>query len=131
MPPSQAPAKASGKGSILLVEDNEEVAAGLAAVLEVFGWRAQHELTGDAALRLLDDGKTFDLILSDIQMPGVNNGIDVAEKVRRRWPRQAVALMTGYADELERAKHAGVAILSKPFNIDDLQALLQSVSLSA
>jgi CheY-like chemotaxis protein len=117
----------SGKGSILLVEDNEEVAAGLAAVLEVFGWKAQHELTGDAALRLLDDGKTFDLILSDIQMPGVNNGIDVAEKVRRRWPRQAVALMTGYADELERAKHAGVAILSKPFNIDDLQALLQSV----
>jgi CheY-like chemotaxis protein len=131
MPPSQAPAKASGKGSILLVEDNEEVAAGLAAVLEVFGWRAQHELTGDAALRLLDDGKTFDLILSDIQMPGVNNGIDVAEKVRRRWPRQAVALMTGYADELERAKHAGVAILSKPFNIDDLQALLQSVHVAA
>jgi CheY-like chemotaxis protein len=39
--------------------------------------------------------------------------------------------MTGYADELERAKHAGVAILSKPFNIDDLQALLQSVHVAA
>jgi signal transduction histidine kinase len=129
--PSQVLSEVPGKGSILLVEDNEEVAAGLAAVLEVFGWKAQHELTGDAALRLLDDGKTFDLILSDIQMPGVNNGIDVAEKVRRRWPKQAVALMTGYADEFERAKHAGVTILSKPFNIDDLQALLQSVSLSA
>ena len=77
---------------------------------------------------LLDDGATFDLILSDIQMPGINNGIDVAEKVRRRWPKQAIALMTGYADEFERARHAGVTILSKPFNIDDLQALLQSVN---
>jgi signal transduction histidine kinase/CheY-like chemotaxis protein len=116
------------KGSILLVEDNEEVAAGLSAVLEVFGWRSRHELTGDAALGLLDDGATFDLILSDIQMPGVNSGIDVAEKVLRRWPKQAIALMTGYADELERAKNVGVTILPKPFNIDDLQALLQSVA---
>lgn len=114
-------------GSILLVEDNEEVAAGLLAVLEVFGWHSRHELTGDAALALLSDGATFDLILSDVQMPGLNNGIDVAEKVRRTWPKQAIALMTGYADELERAKHIGVTILSKPFNIDDLQALLQSV----
>ncbi|SAL22128.1 hypothetical protein AWB73_01489 [Caballeronia turbans] len=38
--------------------------------------------------------------------------------------------MTGYADKLERAKHVGVTILSKPFNIGDLQALLQSVKLS-
>jgi signal transduction histidine kinase/ActR/RegA family two-component response regulator len=119
------------QGSILLVEDNEEVAAGLSAVLEVFGWHAQHKLTGDAALGLLDDGATFDLILSDIQMPGINNGIDVAEKVRRKWPQQAIALMTGYADELERARDAGVTILSKPFNIDDLQALLQSVKLAS
>ncbi|SAK59189.1 integral membrane sensor hybrid histidine kinase [Caballeronia glebae] len=116
------------KGSILLVEDNEEVAAGLSAVLEVFGWQSLHAMTGDAALGLLDAGATFDLILSDIQMPGLNNGIDVAEKVRRKWPTQAIALMTGYADELERARHAGVTILSKPFNIDDLQALLQSVN---
>ncbi|GJH17278.1 hybrid sensor histidine kinase/response regulator [Caballeronia novacaledonica] len=116
------------KGSVLLVEDNEEVAAGLSAVLEVFGWQSRHELTGDAALGLLDDGASFNLILSDIQMPGINNGIDVAEKVRRRWPKQAIALMTGYADEFERAKNAGVTILSKPFNIDDLQALLHSVN---
>ncbi|WP_053572694.1 ATP-binding protein [Caballeronia cordobensis] len=122
------PVAEATKGSVLLVEDNEEVAAGLCAVLEVFGWHARHELSGDAALELLDDGATFDLILSDIQMPGINNGIDVAERVRRKWPKQPIALMTGYADEFERAKSAGVTILSKPFNIDDLQALLQSVS---
>lgn len=129
-PPSVQAAPATGagsQGSVLLVEDNEEVAAGLAAVLEVFGWTARHELTGDAALALLDAGHRFDLILSDIQMPGTNNGIDVAEKVRHFWPLQEIALMTGYADEFERAKHVGVTILSKPFNIDDLQELLQRV----
>lgn len=99
--------------------------------MEVFGWQSRHELTGDAALGVLDEGETFDLILSDIQMPGINNGIDVAEKVRRRWPTQAIALMTGYADEFERAKNAGVTILSKPFNIDDLHALLHSVGPAA
>jgi len=129
--PSRHTTGSASQGSVLLVEDNEEVAAGLAAVLEVFGWNARHALTGDAALQLLDEGETFDLILSDVQMPGANSGIDVAEKVRRTWPHQAIALMTGYADEFDRAKHAGVTILSKPFNIDDLQALLQRVHVSA
>jgi signal transduction histidine kinase/ActR/RegA family two-component response regulator len=128
--PSPHTTGSASQGSVLLVEDNEEVAAGLAAVLEVFGWNARHELTGDAALQLLDEGETFDLILSDIQMPGTNSGIDVAEKVRRTRPHQAIALMTGYAEEFERARHAGVTILSKPFNIDDLQALLQRVHVS-
>ncbi|CAL8473602.1 response regulator [Caballeronia sp. S22] len=125
------PVEQKSKGSILLVEDNDEVAAGLVAVLEVFGWDARHESSGDAALAVLQTGETFDLILSDIQMPGQNNGIDVAEKVRNTWPQQAIALMTGYADELERAKHAGVTILAKPFNIDDLQALLERVHISS
>jgi len=58
-PLAPAPTTAPVKGSILLVEDNEEVAAGLSAVLEVFGWHSRHELTGDAALSLLEDGATF------------------------------------------------------------------------
>jgi CheY-like chemotaxis protein len=63
-------------------------------------------------------------VLSDIQMPGKLNGIDLAEKVRSAWPAQKIALMTGYADELERARRLGVAILAKPFNIDELHALV-------
>jgi ActR/RegA family two-component response regulator len=59
-------------------------------------------------------------------MPGKLSGIDLAEQVRTRWPAQKFALMTGYADELERAKLGGVVILAKPFNIDELRALLSS-----
>jgi signal transduction histidine kinase len=120
---AQQPAQAS-KGVVLLVEDNEDVAAGVAAVLETFGCEVRHELTADQALDVLFSGARFDLVLSDIQMPGKFNGIDLAEKVRRAWPAQRIALMTGYADELERARRLGVVILAKPFNIDELHALV-------
>ncbi|MEA3128354.1 MAG: hypothetical protein QOF46_149, partial [Paraburkholderia sp.] len=112
------------KGVVLLVEDNEDVAAGVAAVLETFGCEVRHEPTADRALDVLTGGAQFELVLSDIQMPGKLNGIDLAEKVRSAWPAQKIALMTGYADELERARRLGVAILAKPFNIDELHALV-------
>ncbi len=111
-------------GMVLLVEDNEDVAAGVTAVLETFGCEVRHEPTADQALDVLTGGARFELVLSDIQMPGKLNGIDLAEKVRSAWPAQKIALMTGYADELERARRLGVAILAKPFNIDELHALV-------
>ncbi|MFM0345925.1 hybrid sensor histidine kinase/response regulator [Paraburkholderia sp. RL17-347-BIC-D] len=119
----QAPVPAPS-GVVLLVEDNEDVAAGVAAVLETFGCEVRHEPTADQALDVLTGGARFELVLSDIQMPGKLNGIDLAEKVRSAWPSQKIALMTGYADELERARRLGVAILAKPFNIDELHALV-------
>jgi signal transduction histidine kinase len=111
-------------GMVLLVEDNEDVAAGVAAVLETFGCAVRHEPTADQAFDVLTGGERFELVLSDIQMPGKLNGIDLAEKVRSAWPTQKIALMTGYADELERARRLGVAILAKPFNIEELHALV-------
>jgi signal transduction histidine kinase/CheY-like chemotaxis protein len=111
-------------GAVLLVEDNEDVAAGVAAVLETFGCEVRHEPTADQALDVLTGGARFELVLSDIQMPGKLNGIDLAEKIRTVWPSQRIALMTGYADELERARRLGIAILAKPFNIDELHALV-------
>ncbi|WP_425605982.1 ATP-binding protein [Paraburkholderia sejongensis] len=117
-------AVATPNSAVLLVEDNEDVAAGVAAVLETFGCEVRHEPTADQAFDVLNGGARFELVLSDIQMPGKLNGIDLAEKVRSAWPSQKIALMTGYADELERARRLGIAILAKPFNIDELHALV-------
>jgi signal transduction histidine kinase len=111
---------------ILMVEDNEEVAAGIVAVLEVLGGVVTHEPTADAAYSRLAaaEGMGFDLVLSDIQMPGTMNGLDLAEAVHERWPDQRLALMTGYADELSRAEEVGVVVLAKPFDMAALQGLL-------
>lgn len=110
--------------SVLLVEDNADVAAGVAAVLEVFGCTVHHEESADAAFELLGQGYGFDLVLSDIQMPGNMNGVDLAEQIIERLPSQKVVLMTGYADELERARHLGVTILAKPFEMEELRELV-------
>ena len=110
--------------TVLLVEDNADVAAGVRAVLEVFGCTVHHEESADAAFALLGEGYGFDLVLSDVQMPGRMNGIDLAEQIIKRLPSQKLVLMTGYADELERAKHLGVPILAKPFDMDDLLDLI-------
>jgi CheY-like chemotaxis protein len=110
--------------TVLLVEDNADVAAGVTAVLEIFGCTVHHEESADAAFNLLGEGYGFDLVLSDVQMPGLMNGVDLAEQIMMRLPHQKVVLMTGYADELDRAKHLNVAILAKPFNMEDLLNLI-------
>lgn len=122
---------------ILLVEDNDEVAAGTEALLQMMGHQVTCVFNADTALRLFDDAHArqartgeplpFDLVLSDIHMPGTLNGIDLAEAVRTFHTKLPVILVTGYAEELDRARHVDVRVLSKPFDIALLEKLLQAI----
>ncbi|MDR6412413.1 hybrid sensor histidine kinase/response regulator [Paraburkholderia terricola] len=138
--PAEARAEESGAPHglrILLVEDNEEVAAGTEALLQMMGHQVTCVFNADTALRLFDDAHAkqartgeplpFDLVLSDIHMPGKMNGIDLAEAVLAFDTRLPVILMTGYAEELDRARHVNVRVLSKPFDIALLDQLLQAI----
>lgn len=125
--PRPQPASVTSVGahaSVLLVEDNQEVAEGLAAVLEIMGHDVTHLASADEALRALQAGEEFALVLSDVQMPGELNGIELAEWLKTNRPKQPVALMTGYADELERARRTGVPIFAKPFDAQELAPLI-------
>ncbi|MFL9869392.1 ATP-binding protein [Paraburkholderia fungorum] len=122
---------------ILLVEDNDEVAAGTEALLQMMGHQVTSVFNADTALRLFDDAHAkqartgeplpFDLVLSDIHMPGTMNGIDLAEAVLAVDTRLPVILVTGYAEELDRARHVNVRVLPKPFDIALLETLLQGI----
>lgn len=122
---------------ILLVEDNEEVAAGTEALLQMMGYQVTCVFNADMALRLLRDAYAqrartgepvpFELVLSDIHMPGALNGIDLAEAIRTLDVTLPVILVTGYAEELDRARHVNVRVLSKPFDIALLESLLQGI----
>jgi len=120
----EAPATPAGdRRRILLVEDNVEVAAGMGAVLDLMDCDVTHAVDADEALRLLAEGELFDLILSDIHMPGSMNGIDLAERVRRNTPNLRIVLMTGYAQELDRV-NGRFDVLSKPFDLNVLGAII-------
>ena len=66
-------------------------------------------------------------MLSDIHMPGKLNGIDLAELLQTFEPRVPVILVTGYAEELDRARQVDARVLSKPFDIALLDSLLQAI----
>ncbi|WP_240655516.1 ATP-binding protein [Paraburkholderia phosphatilytica] len=110
--------------AVLLVEDDRHVAAGVTAVIELFGCRVTHDVNADDALRRLSGGERFDVVISDVQMPGVHDGLDLAEEVQRRWPGSRLALMTGYASEIGRAKGIGVPVFVKPFNLEELRGFI-------
>ncbi|RKT20362.1 signal transduction histidine kinase [Paraburkholderia sp. RAU2J] len=122
---------------ILLVEDNEEVAAGTEALLQMMGHQVTCVFNADTALRLFDDAHArrartgeplpFDLVLSDIHMPGKLNGIDLAEAVLAFDTKLPVILVTGYAEELDRARRVDARVLSKPFDIGLLEKLLETI----
>jgi CheY-like chemotaxis protein len=112
-------------GNVLLVEDDEEVAALVQEMLAQLGYRVTRAASASAALGALANGREVDLVFSDIMMPGDMNGVDLAREVRLRRPDLPVLLTSGYAEAARRdAEAEGVRILPKPYRVDELQAAL-------
>jgi CheY-like chemotaxis protein len=110
---------------VLLVEDDEEVAALVEQMLDELGYQVTRAASATAALGALANGRKVDLVFSDIMMPGGMNGVELAREVRRRRSGTPVLLTSGYAEAARNAADAeGVRILPKPYNIDDLAAAL-------
>ena len=108
----------SGGASVLLVDDNPDVADATSDLLKSMGCNAQIARDVEAALKLLEE-KRFDILLSDIVMAGAMDGLDLARIVRQRWPDTRIILATGYSEiATEAAKD--YTVLRKPFRVEDL-----------
>jgi signal transduction histidine kinase len=117
--PAQAAAEVApnvpGRGSrVLLVEDNEGLARPTAELLQDAGYEVTLAASGDEALALLRDGAPFEMVLSDVRMPGQQDGIALARWIREERPGLPVVLMTGYTSELQQAEALDVPVLAKP-----------------
>lgn len=118
----------SAMARILLVDDEEPLRAFLKRGLELDG----HAVTtaadgGDGLHRLGEAGGDFDLLLTDIRMP-MMDGIALALAAKRDHPDLTILLMTGFADQRERAQglEAVVAeVLTKPFSLADARATVK------
>ena len=107
---------------ILVAEDDRAVSAFVVRALVHGG----HEVTavpdGLAALSRLA-GESFDLLLTDIVMPGLD-GIALALKASKDYPAMKILLMTGYAAERQRAHNLDALVhrvVMKPFTLKDIQ----------
>jgi PAS domain S-box-containing protein len=100
---------------ILLVEDNPQVADVAIALLSEHGHTIIHASSADEALARLHSDLSFDLVFSDMVMPGDLDGLDLAHRIQAQWPRLPVLLATGYSDAANRATEEGFTLLIKPY----------------
>lgn len=110
--------------AILIVDDEEMVRETVRRGLMLGGHEVAVAENGADALDMLRAGPLPDLVLSDIKMP-VMDGIALALACARDWPSLPVMLMTGFADQRERASGLEAitrGVINKPFTLDDLRA---------
>lgn len=109
---------------ILLTEDDDSVRAFVKRALELDGHQVTEAEDGGIALEILTARQaTFDLLLSDIMMP-VMDGIALALAAARDFPDLPILLMTGFADQRERAFGLDSLVrdvVSKPFTLADIR----------
>ncbi|HLL18047.1 MAG TPA: ATP-binding protein [Rubrivivax sp.] len=109
-------------GCVLLVEDDDEVAALVADMLRDLGYEVVHASSANAALGALANERPLDLLFSDIMMPGGTSGIELAREVRQRRPELPVLLTSGFAEgSRSEADALGVPVLAKPYGLDELR----------
>lgn len=115
-----------GGETILLVEDQEEVAQVAQAMLEELGYSVVFANSAQRALDILGENKDIDLLLTDIVMPGSLNGAALAERVQTEMGLKAV-LVTGYADKAIPSDQFGrFNVILKPFGMDELDERIRA-----
>jgi two-component system NtrC family sensor kinase len=112
-------------GCVLLVEDNDELAAAQESLLKSVGLRVDRARSADVAAAMAEMvDSPFDVVLSDIVMPGSMNGVQLAFRLRETKLDLPVILTTGYAGMVDEATAAGFVVLSKPTPPEELFAEL-------
>ncbi len=114
------------RGTVLLVEDSREVAEVTSTLFEQLGYRVVRSENASEALRHLQQGIHFDLLFSDIVMPGPMNGLALAQACRDNFPDIPVLLTSGYSDAVQLAD-GHFDILRKPFEISTLEHAVETV----
>jgi CheY-like chemotaxis protein len=136
-PPDAKPMKepglempASGRGNcVLVVEDNEEVGRFSTELLQDLGYEIDWVGSADAALKALADNElAYDLVFSDVIMPGMN-GVDLALAIRERHPGLPVVLTSGYSNVLVQNVDRGFELIQKPYSVEALSRILRKAIL--
>ncbi|WP_248748598.1 response regulator [Pseudomonas sp. MWU15-20650] len=111
--------------SILVLEDDEIIRSLMVDVLEEFGAHVISFPSADEGMIFLErDDETVDLIVSDIQMPGLLNGYDLSRVVAHRWPSMPVLLTSGNT-ALASQLGGSVRFLPKPWSTERLLECVQ------
>jgi PAS domain S-box-containing protein len=117
-----------GRGRrVLVVEDNIEVGQFSTQILQDLGYETTWAANGDEALNVLAKANGFDVVFSDVVMPGMS-GVDLGHEIRRRYPGLPVVLTSGYSDVLAEEGRHGFELIQKPYAAEELSRVLRRVA---
>jgi len=126
-PPAVIPRQEGGAERVLMVEDQAEVGELGKAVLEDLGYEVVLAENARAALDVLKGDPHFQLLFTDILMPGGMNGVALAQAVRRDYPHTQVLLTTGFADEAIDEGSKSFELIRKPYRRTELNEKIRAV----
>ena len=116
---------ANAMGRVLVVEDDSLVAELAAGMLTELGFEAVIAHSATEALDRLAHGAKPNLVFSDVVMPGGISGIELARKVRGRFPELPILLTTGYSEQVGGSH--GFPVLQKPYELESLAGALSKL----
>ncbi len=113
---------------ILIVEDNPEVGEFATQLLRELGHETMLASDASEALgRLAADPGAFDLVFTDVVMPGMS-GVDLGREIRRLYPNIEIVLTSGYSHVLAQEGRHGFELLQKPYSLEALSSVLGAAS---
>jgi signal transduction histidine kinase len=110
---------------VLIVEDDDAVADVVEALAREAKCQPTRAANAASALALLNAGRRFDLVFSDIIMPGEMNGLELAHEIERRYPGVPIILTTGFSGSANVDNR--YPVLRKPYQPEEFERLLASV----
>jgi PAS domain S-box-containing protein len=125
---ASAPAIQGGHERIFVVEDDRLVRDYVLTQLHTLGYATMDAANGAEALDIVEAGKSFDLLFTDVIMPGGMNGRQLADEVARRRPGLKVLFTSGYTENAiihHGRLDSGVLLLAKPYRKSDLAAMIR------
>ena len=128
---SEVTVTSHGTLKVLLVDDDELIQSSMQALLKVLGHTVTTAFTGEEALEKLEAGLQPDVVILDMNMPGLG-GARTLPRLRDLSSKVPILLSTGRADQTALdliSVHPGVALLSKPFGLRELQKQLEIMGL--
>jgi CheY-like chemotaxis protein len=118
----------SGNETILVVEDDAMVRASVVSQLRSLGYQTLPAANADEALAIVDSGATFDLLFTDVVMPGLMNGRRLADEVIKRRPGMRALFTSGYTENAiihHGRLDPGVLLLAKPYRKAELARMIR------
>jgi CheY-like chemotaxis protein len=125
---ASAPAVEGGHEKILVVEDDRLVRDYVLTQLRSLGYATLNAANGTEALALVETGNEFDLLFTDVIMPGAMNGRQLADELKKKKPGLKVLFTSGYTENAiihHGRLDSGILLLAKPYRKSDLALMIR------